>query len=208
RATSTTSPRSPTFSTSVRRMTCMARAPSGGGVRQQRHLARALYGDGDLPLVAPAGAGDPAGADFPLLGDEPPELVRVLVVDLVDLVAAELAGPPLDWPGGRAAASAALLSSPRFGHQKGMSSSVAEDEKSAFSCWAPVGTNCRSPPSPSPRPPMNWTWSAMISTACRLVPSCASPSRQSRRPSTATARPFERYCAQLSPWLPQTVTSK
>src|SRR3954463_4866598 len=26
--------------------------------------------------------------------------------------------------------------------------------------------------------------------------------------STPTGRPFERYCAQLSPWFPQTVTSK
>ena len=26
--------------------------------------------------------------------------------------------------------------------------------------------------------------------------------------STATGRPFDRYCAQLSPWFPQTVMSK
>src|SRR5215204_7436668 len=61
-------------------------------------------------------------------------------------------------------------------------------------------------PSPSLRPPRNWTDSAMISTAWRFVPSCASHSRQSSRPSTPTGRPFERYCAQLSPWFPQTVT--
>src|SRR4051812_35174671 len=42
--------------------------------------------------MAPAGAGDAAGADLPLLGDELPQRRDVLVVDLVDLVAAERAG--------------------------------------------------------------------------------------------------------------------
>ena len=53
---------------------------------------------------------------------------------------------------------------------------------------APAGTNWLPPPpppSPSPRPPRNWTVSAMISTAWRFAPSCASHSRQSRRPSIA-----------------------
>src|SRR5437763_6171518 len=91
-----------------------------------------------------------------------------------------------------------------------MSSSAPPVPKSAFSVCAaaPAGTNWFWPPSASPRLPRNWTLSAMISTACRFVPSWASHSRHSRRPSTATGRPLERYCAQLSPWLPQTVMSK
>src|SRR5262249_48773015 len=41
------------------------------------------------PLVAAAGAADPARADLPLLGDVAPELGDVLVVDLLDLALAE-----------------------------------------------------------------------------------------------------------------------
>src|SRR5689334_7653801 len=54
-----------------------------------------------------AGAGDAARADLPLLGDELAQRRDVLVVDLVDLVAAERAGlaPP-------AAGSASLLTPP------------------------------------------------------------------------------------------------
>src|SRR5919108_551369 len=62
-----------------------------GDVRQQRHLAGPLDGDGDLALMPAAGAGDPARADLALLGDVAPELVVVLVVDLVDLLLAEVA---------------------------------------------------------------------------------------------------------------------
>ena len=58
-------------------------------VGQERHLARALDRDGDLALVAPAGAGDAALADLALLRDVAAELVDVLVVDLLDLVLAE-----------------------------------------------------------------------------------------------------------------------
>src|SRR5207237_3766070 len=60
--------------------------------RQQCHLARALDGDGDLALVAPARAADPPRADLPLLGDVAAQLADVLVVDLVDLALAEEAG--------------------------------------------------------------------------------------------------------------------
>src|SRR4051794_29915484 len=61
---------------------------------------------------------------------------------------------------------------------------------------------------PSSRPPRNCTASATISTLWRLLPSCASHSRHSRRPSSATGRPLARKRAQFSPWAPQTVTSK
>src|SRR5215207_9915073 len=64
------------------------------------------------------------------------------------------------------------------------------------------------PDGPSSRPPRNCTASATISTLWRLLPSCASHSRHSRRPSSATGRPLERKRAQFSPWAPQTVTSK
>src|SRR5688500_11024888 len=58
-------------------------------VRQQRHLASPLDRHCDLPLVLAACAADAAGADLAFLRDVPPELVDVLVVDLVDLVLAE-----------------------------------------------------------------------------------------------------------------------
>ena len=83
-------------------------------VRQERHLARALHRDRDLALVAPARAGDAAVADLALLGDVAPELVDVLVVDLVDLVLAEEAGLALDRPGLRALAAALLSLSELF----------------------------------------------------------------------------------------------
>src|SRR5271170_3880634 len=60
-------------------------------IRQQRQLARALDGAGDLALMAPAGAGDPPRADLALLGDELLKRADVLVVDLLDLVATVLA---------------------------------------------------------------------------------------------------------------------
>src|SRR5262249_55005349 len=79
-------------------------------VREQRHLPRALHGSRDLELVPPAGARDAARADLALLRDVAPELGRVLVVDLVHLVAAEVAalapatgrGRPLPPAWGRA----------------------------------------------------------------------------------------------------------
>jgi hypothetical protein len=86
-----------------------------------------------------------------------------------------------------------------------MSSSAAAGPKSLVSAVAAAGTYWLPPPSsPSPRPPRNWTLSATISTASRFEPSCACHSRQSRRPSIATGLPFERYCEQLSAWLPKT----
>src|SRR5262249_44796552 len=89
-------------------------------VGQQRELARALDRAGDLDLVAAAGAGDAARADLALLGDELAQGRDVLVVDLLDLVAALLArlAPPaprtalLVAPAHRLAASACL------GHQR------------------------------------------------------------------------------------------
>src|SRR2546421_179959 len=57
RATSTTSPRRPTLSTSLSRITSTPASPRGGDVREKRHLARALDCDRYLPLVAAAGAG-------------------------------------------------------------------------------------------------------------------------------------------------------
>jgi hypothetical protein len=60
-------------------------------VGQQRKLTSTLDGARDLALVAAACAGDPARADLALLGDEFSQGHYVLVVDLLDLVAAMLA---------------------------------------------------------------------------------------------------------------------
>src|SRR5690348_11492900 len=75
------------------------------GVGQERHLARPLDRHRHLSLVTPAGPGDPPRPDLALLGHVPPQLVVVLVVDLLDLLLAEVAGLA---PGGRACCSAAL----------------------------------------------------------------------------------------------------
>src|SRR5262245_12425074 len=162
-----------------------------------------------------ARARDAPRADLSLLGDVAPELVGVLVVDLLDLLLAEVTAALADRAGRaralapRLTVAVPLLSSSSLRHQKGMSSSALE-LKSSLPAVAAAGTNCRSPPSPppSPRPPRNCTESAMISTAWRFEPSWASHSRQSSRPSTPTGRPLERYWGQASALLPQTVTSK
>ena len=81
---------------------------------RQRQLACALDRPRDLHLVAPAGARDAARADLALLGDELAQRGDVLVVDLLDFVAAVLtglappaAGPPAPLaPAGRLASSA------------------------------------------------------------------------------------------------------
>src|SRR4051794_15008729 len=70
-----------------------------GGVGEQRELAGALDGAGDLALVAAAGAGDATRADLAALGDEAPQRPDVLIVDLGDLVAAIRAGLAPGGPG-------------------------------------------------------------------------------------------------------------
>src|SRR5439155_8118711 len=61
-----------------------------GDVRQQRDLARPLDRGRDLVLVPPASARDAARADLALVRDVAPVLGDVLVVDLVDLLTAEV----------------------------------------------------------------------------------------------------------------------
>ncbi|MDX6474573.1 MAG: large subunit ribosomal protein [Gaiellaceae bacterium] len=78
-------------------------------VRKQGELARALHRDGDLALVAPARAADAARTDLSLLRHVAPELVDVLVVDLVDLALAEEAGLAAPGPAGRGALPAPSL---------------------------------------------------------------------------------------------------
>src|SRR5262249_62098345 len=85
RATSTTSPRRPSLSTSSRRTTFI----SVGHVGEQSHLAGALHGDGHLPLVPAARAGDAARADLAFLGDVAAEAVGVFSVHLVVLLLSE-----------------------------------------------------------------------------------------------------------------------
>jgi hypothetical protein len=57
-------------------------------VRQQSDLTRTLHSASDLALVPAAGAGDSTGADLAAVRDEPAQSRDVLVVDLLDLVAA------------------------------------------------------------------------------------------------------------------------
>src|SRR6185295_4401904 len=60
-------------------------------VGNERELARALERGLQLPLVHRARARDPARQDLAALRHERPEQLHVLVVDVVDLVRAELA---------------------------------------------------------------------------------------------------------------------
>src|SRR4051812_8463331 len=208
-----------------RTLACDGLQPSSvRDVRQKAELAGALYGDRELLLVPAAGASDASGADLALLAHGAAQRAEVLVVDDVDLVAAELAGlaPAASRWTLLVAPARCLLPAPCFSHaysllpvrsQNGMSSSpvlpAGALAKSAVSAGtSDCGVN-RPPLSPPPsREPRNWTESAMISIDWRLFPCLSSHSRQSRRPSTASGRPFERYWAQFSPWAPHTVTSK
>src|SRR5207248_6079740 len=70
----------------------VAIVPALGDVRQQGQLARALDRRGDLALVTAASSRDAARADLPAVGDHPAQGADVLVVDLVDLVAAVRTG--------------------------------------------------------------------------------------------------------------------
>src|SRR4051795_12993060 len=83
-------------------------------VREQGELARTLHRDCDLALVAPARAADAPRADLALLGDVAPQLVDVLVVDLVDLRLAEEAGLTAPRPARRGALPAPSLAAIRF----------------------------------------------------------------------------------------------
>src|SRR5450756_588712 len=84
-----------------------------GDVRDERHLASALDGRGELALVAPAGAGDARRLDLASVADEAAQRGEVLVIDLVDLLFAEVA----ETPAGGVERTALLLvgSRPGFG---------------------------------------------------------------------------------------------
>src|SRR5256885_5681540 len=62
-----------------------------GGEGEQRGDARALDGVLQLPLVQRARAGDAARKNLPALGDELLQRLQVFVVDVLDLLHAELA---------------------------------------------------------------------------------------------------------------------
>src|SRR3954453_8812104 len=193
-------------------------------VGKEAKLAGALDGDRELLLVPAAGARDASRADLALLAHRAAQRAEVLVVDDVDLVAAELAGlaPAASRRTLLVTPARCLLPATCLFHacsllpvrsQNGMSSSPALPAgvlaKSAVSAGTSDCGVKRPPFSPPPsREPRNWTESAMISIDWRLLPFWSSHSRQLRRPSIATPRPFERYWAQFSPCAPQTVTSK
>src|ERR671914_1456749 len=94
-----TSPRSPSVSTSLKRIAwAIAGQPSlpVRDVRQESELARPLDRVRELGLVAPARAGHARGADLALVADRAAQRCHVAVVHDVHLVAAERArlAPP------------------------------------------------------------------------------------------------------------------
>src|SRR5712692_3776246 len=119
---------------------------SARGVGEKRHLASPLDGDRHLTLVPAAGTGDAPRADLAPLRDVAAQLVHVLVVDLIDLLFAEVAVAPPDRRLARARTPArpllllSVFSRPR--HQKGMSSSAAGAKSASPSAPAAAGTNC------------------------------------------------------------------
>src|SRR5688572_16448849 len=89
------SPRLPRCSTYCLRITSMTASPFRsrllGRVRDERQLARPHERHPQLPLVQRAGARDAARQDLRALRDEGEQQLHILVVDVVDLVRAELA---------------------------------------------------------------------------------------------------------------------
>src|SRR3954454_16721445 len=83
----------------VRTAALVARVAGVAHVGEQRDLARPLDRRRDLVLVPAAGARDAARADLAAVGDELAERADVLVVDLVDFVAAVLARLPATGTG-------------------------------------------------------------------------------------------------------------
>src|SRR5258706_13007372 len=79
-------------------------------IGNQRELARALDRRLQFALVHGAGAGDAARQDLAALGHERSQQLDVLVVDIVDLVRAELA----DLPAPKHRAALALFLVPRL----------------------------------------------------------------------------------------------
>src|SRR5215211_1453729 len=227
-----TSPRSPSAFTSFKRIAwaipVSVLASSVGDVGEEAQLARAFHGGGELGLVAAASARDARRADLPLVADGSPQRPQVLVVDGVDLVPAERAGlaapasgrplgaPTAPVPGRGSSTLLRQFSAPAYSLRRGQNGMSSSDppaptgacSKSPVSAGTSLWGVKRPPFSAASREPRNWTESAMISTDCRLLPCWSCHSRHSRRPSTATGRPFWRYWAQFSPCAPQTVTSK
>src|SRR3954452_24623234 len=78
------SPARPSPATSRVRMSFIA-SPSRRGVGEQGHLAGVLDRLGDLALLLGGHAGDATGPDLAAVGDELPQQVGVLVVDVADL---------------------------------------------------------------------------------------------------------------------------
>src|SRR5450759_2750616 len=76
---------------SARTPAALLQALALGDVRDEGHLASALDGRGELALVAPAGAGDARRLDLASVADEAAQRGEVLVIDLVDLLFAEVA---------------------------------------------------------------------------------------------------------------------
>src|SRR5580704_13851629 len=89
--TRTSSPIWPSFSTRSSRITCMV-ALLLHDIGQQRHEAGALDGVGQNVLLLVADRGDARRHDLAALGNEAPQELDVLVVDLGRIIARERAG--------------------------------------------------------------------------------------------------------------------
>src|SRR5918998_6947818 len=83
------SPRCPIFSTSWLSITCTSYPLPSDHVRQQRHLAGALYRRGGLPLVLRAEPRHPTGPHLAAVRDKTPQHVVVLVVHVRHVLLAE-----------------------------------------------------------------------------------------------------------------------
>src|SRR5262249_30872824 len=147
-------------------------------VGQQRNLTGPLDGDGDLPLMPTARAGDAAVAALAPLGGVVPQLVGGLVVHplhLFPFVVAAFVAPLGGAGGGCGGGGVGARVFPDLGREpprRGFRPPRGGEERRNPPLCAPAlaGTNEPPPPPPpseSPRPPRNWTLSATISTAWR-----------------------------------------
>src|SRR3989304_4129872 len=103
------SPRRPRLSTCSRRMTSMV-VHLVRHVRDERELSRALDRGLQLALVQRARPRDAPRLDLPALGQEGGQQPHVLVVDVVDLLRAELAhAAAAEEPATRSVAPLAVL---------------------------------------------------------------------------------------------------
>src|SRR3954447_19727345 len=141
------SPRRPRCSTCSLRMISMFGVLIGD-VGNQRELTRALDGHLQLALMERAGAGNPARLNLAALGQKRRQQPHVLVIDVVDLLRAELAYP----------AAAEESTARRIGASLGvlLVSTAPAAASSFFPHRWTSKPSMSSEESPSPRPSPGW----------------------------------------------------